>query len=382
MASNSAVPSPFPGTRRNPGKRLVFEPRPRKCGVPRDAVSRGQRPVRMTDLAGNCTLACSTRLLLDRRPPPRSRQLQASERYTRGGFSDLGPERRRRGPRWDYNLLRDTAELLALVATFEEPPQRRRRVLQSMLHVDLVLDLSRLHPRLLGSRLPRRRRNPRTCRFAQAQRSQGHHFFCQVACLSRAVNLYVKCQVICQVGSRLWEPKWQMLLCILQLSRLGSIPSSRSNSYAPSIQDELRKSGFPDVRKGVLSTFNLLQNPAIEGTQSQVPVSQVSQYAFLNIDKTAGFLLDQAALSFQTCENDVFKSFSNTFLVGLNAVHKAVTLNYTDRIGLRYLDVVFPKVEEKLPVYLNECVLGLYGNPAVLLYTLSAKPFLKWKLSA
>ena len=132
------------------------------------------------------------------------------------------------------------------------------------------------------------------------------------------------------------------------------------DSYAPSIQDELRKSGFPDVRKGVLSTFNLLQNPAIEGTQSQVPVSQVSQYAFLNIDKTAGFLLDQAALSFQTCEYDVFELFSNTFLVGLNAVHKAVTLNYTDRIGLRYLDVVFPKVEEKLPVYLNECVLGLY----------------------
>ena len=283
-----------------------------------------------TDLAGNCTLACSTRLLLDRRPPPRSRQLQASERYTRGGFSDLGPERRRRGPRWDYNLLRDTAELLALVATFEEPPQRRRRVLQSMLHVDLVLDLSRLHPRLLGSRLPRRRRNPRTCRFAQAQRSQGHHFFCQVACLSRAVNLYVKCQVICQVGSRLWEPKWQTLLCILQLSRLGSIPSSRSTDMLLLSRTNFAKAGFPMSERESLALSICCKTRQLKAPRVEVPVSQVSQYAFLNIDKTAGFLLDQAALSFQTCEYDVFESFSNTFLVGLNAVHKAVTLNYTD----------------------------------------------------
>ena len=43
-------------------------------------------------------------------------------------------------------LLCDTQELLALVATFEQPPQRRRRILQAVLHVDLVLQLSRLHP--------------------------------------------------------------------------------------------------------------------------------------------------------------------------------------------------------------------------------------------
>src|SRR5271165_7488858 len=57
-----------------------------------------------------------------------------------------GPERRRRRPHWGDDLLRDAQELLALVATFEQPPQRRRRVLQAMLHVDLVLELSCLHP--------------------------------------------------------------------------------------------------------------------------------------------------------------------------------------------------------------------------------------------
>jgi hypothetical protein len=37
-------------------------------------------------------------------------------------------------------------QLLAVVATFEQPPERRRRVLQAMLHVDLILELARLDP--------------------------------------------------------------------------------------------------------------------------------------------------------------------------------------------------------------------------------------------
>src|ERR1700729_2128449 len=44
------------------------------------------------------------------------------------------------------DLVRDAQELLALVATFEQPPQRLRRVLQAMLRVDLGLELSLLHP--------------------------------------------------------------------------------------------------------------------------------------------------------------------------------------------------------------------------------------------
>ena len=39
-------------------------------------------------------------------------------------------------------LLRDAQELLAFVVAPDQPPQRRRRVLQAMLHVDLVLELS------------------------------------------------------------------------------------------------------------------------------------------------------------------------------------------------------------------------------------------------
>jgi uncharacterized protein (TIGR04255 family) len=132
------------------------------------------------------------------------------------------------------------------------------------------------------------------------------------------------------------------------------------DSYAPAIQDSLRRQGFPDAQKSILSTFNLTLQAPTDGAQGEVPVSRAARYNFVNIDKTAGFILDQGALSYQTTDYDVFETFSDTFVHGLEIVNKAVELSYTDRIGFRYLDAVFPKPDESLAKYLNECVLGLY----------------------
>src|SRR2546430_1267022 len=85
------------------------------------------------------------------------------------------------------------------------------------------------------------------------------------------------------------------------------------DSYAPAIQDSLRRQ-FPDAQKGTLNTFNLALNPALDGGQSQVPVSRVTRYTFLNAGRTAGFILDQGTLSYQTTDYDVFETFSDTFL--------------------------------------------------------------------
>jgi uncharacterized protein (TIGR04255 family) len=134
------------------------------------------------------------------------------------------------------------------------------------------------------------------------------------------------------------------------------------DSYAPAIQDSLRRHGFPDAQQSTLNTFNLTLTSQAGGAQGEVPISRVTRYNLLNAQKTAGFILDQGALSYQTADYDVFETFSDTFLEALEIVHKAVELSYTDRIGFRYLDAVFPKSDESLPKYLNECVLGLYGK--------------------
>jgi uncharacterized protein (TIGR04255 family) len=59
-------------------------------------------------------------------------------------------------------------------------------------------------------------------------------------------------------------------------------------------------------------------------------------------------------------------------LDGLKIVHEAVTLSYTDRIGMRYLDAVYPDKGEELSEYLNESVTGLYGKlPGELVHSFS-----------
>jgi uncharacterized protein (TIGR04255 family) len=139
-------------------------------------------------------------------------------------------------------------------------------------------------------------------------------------------------------------------------------PIMALDSYVPQIQNQLRLQGFPDVQQGVLTTINLnLSNPN-EPRPPQVPVSQVARYTFSNMNKTAGFILDQGSLLFQTTEYDVFEDFSGNFLNGLRIVHEAVKLSYTDRIGVRYLDAVYPKDDEDLSEYLNESVLSLYNK--------------------
>jgi uncharacterized protein (TIGR04255 family) len=131
-------------------------------------------------------------------------------------------------------------------------------------------------------------------------------------------------------------------------------------SYVPMIQEKFRKLGYPDVQKAVLQTFNL-NVPGAEG--GSVPVVPTTQYVFSNIDKTAGFVLQQNSLTFHSTDYDVFETFSAAMLEGLEFVNASVGgLSYSDRIGVRYLDAIYPKDGEAISEYLIASVLGLVGK--------------------
>jgi uncharacterized protein (TIGR04255 family) len=130
-------------------------------------------------------------------------------------------------------------------------------------------------------------------------------------------------------------------------------------SYVPQIQEQFRKHGFPDAQKSTLATFNLNLAVPTQESPPQVPIAQTARYTFHNMDRTAGYILDQGALSYQTTEYDVFEKFAGDFRYGLQVVHDAVNLSFTDRIGFRYLDAVFPETTKSLGDYLNASVLGL-----------------------
>lgn len=141
-------------------------------------------------------------------------------------------------------------------------------------------------------------------------------------------------------------------------------PVLRLATYAPEIQDSMRKAGYPDYRPGKSLVINLMQQPTDGSLQPQGPVAEtVERHTFLNRDGTRGFIVEQNALSFQTTDYDTFETFSKQFFAGLEIVHQCISLDYSERIGIRYLDAVVPAGgESELKDYLAPGVLGLAGR--------------------
>jgi len=125
--------------------------------------------------------------------------------------------------------------------------------------------------------------------------------------------------------------------------------------YLPSIQDRLRRAGFPAF---ATHSSIALQFTVQDGQTVPQPVPQ-EQYLFANLEQTHSFVLGAEALTFQSTHYGTYESFSRSFLKGLGIVHELVTLDFTERVGLRYLDHVFPKAGDELSRYLVPEVQGL-----------------------
>lgn len=132
-------------------------------------------------------------------------------------------------------------------------------------------------------------------------------------------------------------------------------PLLKLPDFLPSIQEGLRKFGFPafTVHKTIA-----LQFAVQDGRTVPQPVPH-EQYLFANVEQTHCFVLSADSLTFQSTDYGTYESFSDVFLDGLALVHKEVSLAFTDRVGLRYLDHVFPEAGDSLSLYLAPEVQGL-----------------------
>jgi uncharacterized protein (TIGR04255 family) len=169
------------------------------------------------------------------------------------------------------------------------------------------------------------------------------------------------------MGERMSNPPVYLVLAQVQFNAVLAL-----DSYIPSIQESFRKMGFPDFRKSVMQTFNLNI-----GESSTVPVSPSVQYVFSDMEKHRAFILMNSALSYNVTKYDVFETFSDELLKGLEIVDAAVGgLSYTDRIGVRYLDAIFPTAQDDLWTYLNPQVQGVFQQRGgALVHTFSETAF-------
>jgi uncharacterized protein (TIGR04255 family) len=141
-------------------------------------------------------------------------------------------------------------------------------------------------------------------------------------------------------------------------------PVLQLDLYLPEIQDRMRKAGYPDHQAS--ATFAVELNFSAGDGQpdaKRLVPKTVARHLFLSADRTKGFIFEQGALSFQTMEYDTFDPFLKEFMVGFGIVHDVIKLDYTERIGIRYLDAVVPAGgTDDLPRYLTPGVLGLAGQ--------------------
>ncbi|MFS2099410.1 TIGR04255 family protein [Variovorax sp. Varisp85] len=128
------------------------------------------------------------------------------------------------------------------------------------------------------------------------------------------------------------------------------------SEYLPSIQDSLRRAGFPDYTAQKSVVLQIVQDES--GQATPLPVAHES-YVFGNADRTHSFILSQDRLTLQSTNYGQFELFSEKFLKGLAILHDVVTLDFTERVGLRYLDRVVPRAGDSMGRYLAPEVLGL-----------------------
>jgi len=139
--------------------------------------------------------------------------------------------------------------------------------------------------------------------------------------------------------------------------RFNTVLGLKQN-YLPGIQEQLRKAGYPDFEPSHEITFQIKPSAESEA-KPRVDSAGVNRYVFRDIGRSAGFSLSASSIAFFTSAYDVFETFRGAMMQGLQIVHGAMGLSFVERIGIRYLNAVIPRNEERLQDYLIPEVLGL-----------------------
>lgn len=133
------------------------------------------------------------------------------------------------------------------------------------------------------------------------------------------------------------------------------------DQYSSAIQEAFRRRGYADARKETLATLELVgaaqQNPEIKPN-----VQQSTRYLYSNSEQNFGFVLHFNALTCHTTEYDVFDTFLDRFMDALETVHSIVGLDFSERVGVRYLDAIIPSGKKLAHEYLVGEIRGLRGK--------------------
>ena len=133
-------------------------------------------------------------------------------------------------------------------------------------------------------------------------------------------------------------------------------PVAAMAKYVDQIQDRLRREGYPLFETQQV-THLLVPGPG-QAQQAEPQIMHTVAWLITRSDRTAGFILAPSAITYHTTHYDTHNEFIPELLRGLATVHEVAALDHVSRLGLRYLDAVLPRADERVDQYL---VGGLHG---------------------
>ncbi|MBK1877260.1 TIGR04255 family protein [Pelagicoccus mobilis] len=146
---------------------------------------------------------------------------------------------------------------------------------------------------------------------------------------------------------------------VLALCQVSFTPVMKMEDYIPSLQDVLRKSGFPKYSKHVVSSFNFEMKPGVMDKPTQ---KDEIIWEFVNSDDSRSVVVTQSSIAVIILRREYSNSenFLESVLHGYGNLHDLAKPLHVTRIGLRYVDLVEPQAG--LP-RLDDCLMGnLYDD--------------------
>lgn len=140
------------------------------------------------------------------------------------------------------------------------------------------------------------------------------------------------------------------------LAQVRFTPVKAMSKYIDEIQDVLRLEGYPLFEKREESQIKFeFKGP----NQAPEPTfDTITRWYMTNVESTAGFVLSNDFITFQTTDYETHKPFFQTIMKGLNVVIEHAKPSLIRRLGIRYLDAVMPEDNENVDKYLAD---GLHG---------------------
>jgi uncharacterized protein (TIGR04255 family) len=119
----------------------------------------------------------------------------------------------------------------------------------------------------------------------------------------------------------------------------------------PALQNELRRD-YPVFKRNQIQALDF-------GAGASPPnVSVIQRFNFSDTDNREGFIVQQDSLVFLVTRYKTFDDFERKHRIILDCFERIVPDLYVERLGLRYVDVIVPRKDERPEHYLVE---GLRG---------------------